>query len=98
MKYNSGYRKLSLAPINVDPSPSTREGTHSLVERFLALRDTEGRGGGMPGSGSFTSLVPVPPKKSKKRSLSKDLFLFDGIAGACGFSRIINVSKGDKIK
>ncbi len=43
MKYNNYYRKLNinlnLAPTEIDPTPSTVIGTHSLVERFYALND-----------------------------------------------------------
>jgi hypothetical protein len=68
MKYNIAYRNkatsLNLSPTEIDPSPSTVEGAHSLVERFYALRQ-EGVGG-VGQRGSVTSLAPLPTKKPKR--------------------------------
>ena len=71
MKYNVRYRKSStvnLAPVAIDPSPMTREGTRSLVERFYAMRrddHPEVWAGGRPAVAVSTSPIPPGPKKIK---------------------------------
>lgn len=60
--------KLGPAP-NVDPTPMTREGTQSLVERFYALRrqaGTEVGVGGCLGDGSVTSFSILLTEKTKR--------------------------------
>jgi hypothetical protein len=70
MKYNKRYRKLgtqlNIAPSMIDPTPSTVEGTRSIVERFYALKGTEVGGGGRGLGGSITSLSSLPSKKPKR--------------------------------
>ncbi len=70
MKYNNRYRKLgthlNIAPTDIDPTPSTRDGARSLVERFWILRGTEVGVGGAPRGGSLTSLSSLPTKKTKR--------------------------------
>ena len=75
MKYNDRYRKLSTvkqsrqmyeaalftqSPSEIDPIPSTVEGTHSLVERFYSLnRNT-------PGPPLKHDLPPLHSARNKK--------------------------------
>lgn len=71
MKYNVRYRKSStvnLAPVAIDPSPMSREGTRALVERFYAMRrdgQPEVGAGGRPAVAVSTSPIPPGPKKTK---------------------------------
>ena len=57
---------MRLAP-SIEPTPSTVEGTRSMVERFHALNRPEVGVGGVVGGGSVTSLVSLPSKKSKSQ-------------------------------
>ena len=65
MKYNVRYRNLiSLAPTEIDPTPSTIQGAHALIERYWALKvkynqsPTGGRG--VP-TGRVMMIISPPP-------------------------------------
>ena len=66
-----------------DPSPMTREGTRSLVERFYAMRrdgQPEAVAGGVAVGGSPTSPIPLGPKKIKSdwtKNSDKQVILTD---------------------
>jgi len=76
VSYQKRYSSITLAQApseTIDPTPMTREGTHALVERFYALKRSDGQrgqvgGGGCLGGVGFTSLSILPTQKSKRHA------------------------------
>ena len=73
MKHNTGYRQdigLSLCEGYNDPTPTTRQGTASMVARFYSLRGStethEVMGGGNTGDRAYWSPLPSPTAEYKK--------------------------------
>lgn len=70
MRYRKQGIQLNTAPTEIEPTPMTREGTRSLVERHHALRrmvsPTQVGVGVYPGWVRATSLASLPSTKPKR--------------------------------
>jgi len=61
---------MALAP-DCDPTPSTRQGTRALVERYHALKRRQVWAGGADRQKGSTTLVSLGPKKTKSAHASR---------------------------